>query len=279
MLYKPERFLKPVRFGKRKIIIMRFKINLEIAETQNRILPINYQYEVAGWIYKTLEKGNKEYTSWLHTNGFAQGSKQFRLFTFSHFEVVKKKIMGDRIQINDPIISLQLSFLPEKSTEEFIKGVFAEQQFVLGDSKSRVKFRVNAIELIPNPVFTNNMVFETLSPLAVAIKNDEGKPQFIEPSDSRMGQALHKNLCQKYLAFYSKEFPQSAAHEPIFELLGEHRKRGITIKAGTPQQTKVIGYTYRFALTAPIELLKIGYEAGFGEKNSMGFGCVGVVKT
>jgi CRISPR-associated endoribonuclease Cas6 len=276
-LYKPDRFLKPVRFGKRKIIIMRFKINLEIAETQNRILPINYQYEVAGWIYKTLEKGNKEYASWLHTNGFAQGSKQFRLFTFSHFDVVKKKIMGDRIQINDPIISLQLSFLPEKSTEEFIKGVFAQQQFVLGDSKSRVMFRVAGIELMPQPTFANKMVFETLSPLTVAIKNDEGKPHFIEPCDPRMEQALYKNLCQKYLAYYVEEFEGGA--DVKFELLSTFRKRGIAIKAGTPQQTKVIGYTYRFALTAPTELLKIGYAAGFGEKNSMGFGCVGVVKT
>jgi hypothetical protein len=27
-------------------------------------------------------------------------------------------------------------------------------------------------------------------------------------------------------------------------------------------------------LNAPVELIKTGYYAGFGEKNSMGFGCV-----
>ncbi|MCB0538258.1 MAG: CRISPR-associated endoribonuclease Cas6, partial [Bacteroidetes bacterium] len=31
---------------------------------------------------------------------------------------------------------------------------------------------------------------------------------------------------------------------------------------------------FHFELTAPVELHEIGYEAGFGEKNSMGFGCV-----
>lgn len=255
---------------------MRFKIYLELAEPKNRVLPINYQYELAGWIYKTMEKGDKDYANWLHTNGFVQGSKQFRLFTFSHFYIASKKIMGDRIQVNDPSISLQLSFLPEKSTEEFIKGVFAEQQFVLGDSLSRVKFRVNGIELIAEPFFTSEMIFETLSPLAVAVKNEEGKPHFIEPNDPRMEQAIYKNLCQKHLAYYGEEFRENSNSK--FELLTPFRKRGIAIKAGTPQQTKVIGYTYQFKLTAPEELQKLGYSAGFGEKNSMGFGCVGVVE-
>ncbi|RLD54679.1 MAG: CRISPR-associated endoribonuclease Cas6, partial [Bacteroidetes bacterium] len=35
--------------------------------------------------------------------------------------------------------------------------------------------------------------------------------------------------------------------------------------------------SYKFKIKAPKELLRLGYYAGFGEKNSMGFGCCEVV--
>jgi CRISPR-associated endoribonuclease Cas6 len=38
----------------------------------------------------------------------------------------------------------------------------------------------------------------------------------------------------------------------------------------------LIGYMYEFDLTAPAELQKVGYYAGFGHLGSQGFGCVGV---
>ena len=36
-------------------------------------------------------------------------------------------------------------------------------------------------------------------------------------------------------------------------------------------------YQYDFELTAPTQLLRIGYEAGFGENTSMGFGFVEMI--
>jgi CRISPR-associated endoribonuclease Cas6 len=39
----------------------------------------------------------------------------------------------------------------------------------------------------------------------------------------------------------------------------------------------VRGYLCEFELQAPAELLRLGFQAGFGEKNSLGFGCAEVV--
>ena len=52
----------------------------------------------------------------------------------------------------------------------------------------------------------------------------------------------------------------------------------ITIKAGTPQQTRIRGYRYRFRLTAPEELMHIASEGGIGEECSQGFGYVVNIK-
>lgn len=49
---------------------MRF--NLTIAfdhKSFGNKLPANYQYELSGWIYNTLAKGDARYSDWLHTNG------------------------------------------------------------------------------------------------------------------------------------------------------------------------------------------------------------------
>jgi CRISPR-associated endoribonuclease Cas6 len=60
---------------------------------------------------------------------------------------------------------------------------------------------------------------------------------------------------------------------PEMQSLSQPRQKGITVKMGTPQQSKLVGYHYNFKIKDDRELLRMGYYCGFGEKNSMGFGC------
>ena len=62
-----------------------------------------------------------------------------------------------------------------------------------------------------------------------------------------------------------------------FNLLSVPKSVLITIKANTPQQTKVRGYRYDFEITLPIELMRLLYDCGIGEKNSMGFGMIKII--
>ncbi len=45
----------------------------------------------------------------------------------------------------------------------------------------------------------------------------------------------------------------------------------LTLKEGRSDETKIKGTLAPFRLRAPRELMEVGYECGFGEKNSMGF--------
>ncbi|MBP8945755.1 MAG: hypothetical protein KBG25_07665, partial [Paludibacteraceae bacterium] len=80
---------------------------------------------------------------------------------------------------------------------------------------------------------------------------------------------FHTEDCNKGAVLSEQEFG--------FSLLGGIRQKLIRIKAGKADETFLKGFEFEFKLTAPVELMRIGYYSGFGEKNSLGFGCVEVV--
>jgi CRISPR-associated endoribonuclease Cas6 len=254
---------------------MRFNITLSInKEKWGNALPFNYQYELSAYIYHTLAKGNAAYAEWLHQNGFRLGGKEFRLFIFSPLLISKISIDTEkkRMVLLSDTASLQISFLPERSTEEFIKGVFSEQQFTLGDRQSKVQFKVQGIEMLPPPRFDGVLTGNLLSPLCLSRKNEEGKVHYYSAADPDAGRAIFNNLTNKYEAFYGKPFEGNNDFD--WQTLEEPRTKLITIKAGTPQETRIRASLCRFRLKADNELLRIGYEAGLGEKGSLGFGFI-----
>ena len=252
---------------------MRFRLHIEVIPTlYGNKLPINYQYELSAWIYKVIALGDESYARWLHENGFSHKHKKMKMFTFSNLYIPDAKREEDRLCIFSDLISLNLSFLPEKSTEEFIKGIFSEQQFSLGDHKSKVAFRVRQVELVPSPDALATMEFKTLSPVVICLKEAEGNIKYLSPEHPNYGQLLMNNLTEKYQLFYETPFTGNKTF--YFELLTPARSRLVTIKANTQQQTKVRGFHYSFLLKADPALIKVAYEAGLGEKGSLGFGMI-----
>jgi len=253
---------------------MRFKLSLHIDYHffGNR-LPINYQYELSAWIYKIIAQGDMQYAEWLHQNGYSEKHRNFKLFIFSNLYSPDIKYDKDRLIFTSDKASFYLSLLPEKSTEAFIKGIFKEQVFSLGDKISKVQFKVQQIEMLPPPDFTDDFVFKTLSPVVVS-KSQEGKqyPQYISPEEEDYGQLIINNLIEKYKLFYNKTYEGNMSF--YFKLLSPVRSKLIRIKAATKEETQVKGFMFLFQLQADKELLKVMYEAGMGEKGSLGFGCV-----
>ncbi|MBP1639724.1 MAG: cas6 [Bacteroidetes bacterium] len=252
---------------------MRFKISLSIDKAAHgNALPFNYQYEISAFIYHTLAKGDAVYAQWLHQNGFETDGKKFRLFIFSPLSIDKISIdkTNNRLLLLSDRAELLISFLTERSTEEFVKGIFAEQLFTLGDRQSKVQFKVQGIEMLPPPRFDGVLTGNLLSPLCLSRKNEEGKLHYFSAADPDAGRAIFNNLTNKYEAFYGKPFEGNNDFD--WQTLDEPRTKLITIKAGTPQKTRIRASLCRFRLKADNELLRIGYEAGLGEKGSLGFG-------
>ena len=253
---------------------MRFKLTLQLLpELKGRTIPINYQHELSSAIYRIFSNGNADYASWLHNNGFQIENKRFKLFTFSRlivpYGIDKEKA---RLILKSTKIEWYITFLPEKSTKEFIEGIFKDQQFEIADTISGAAFRINEIQIVPELDYTHDTVFATLSPICISRKNEQGKTDYLSPSHPLYTQGILTGLLAKYQILTGNSYEGEAYCN--LHVLNEPRSSLVTIKKGTKAETRVRGFSYRFRIELPEKLMQIAYESGIGEKGSQGFGMI-----
>ena len=253
---------------------MRFKLKLFIdKQVYGNTLPFNYQYECSAVIYKIMAKSDTAFSEWLHNNGYHADKKQFKLFTYSRLQIPKFTVQGSYMKILSDELGWNISFIPESSTQQFIQGIFGEQEFELGNRHARIHCRVQQIELSPPPLFTEKMQFGLLSPMCITLKHPDQTEEYIAPDHPQANALIRQNLLDKHKAWLGTEYQEKDFPFEI-KTLTKPKTALITIKAETPHESKIRGYMCDFEMTAPVQLMKIMYEGGIGGKNSMGFGMV-----
>lgn len=258
---------------------MRFRIHIDRLSKQ-QFIPINYQYELSSVIYKIIHRSDSEFSHFLHSRGYIAFGKQFRLFTFSRLSFDRYKVIKEagRIEHYGTKASFEISFLVDRAAEEFIKGLFREQEFGLGDKISAVDYQVSSIEACTPPVFKDVMHYRALSPLFIRRKRSHGGEDYLSPEHPDYLNLFAQNLLSKSKAYQEvlsdSELPMEGAPKIELKPLGKIYKNGVKIKQMTAEQSMLIGYMFEFELSAPAELQEIGYYAGLGHLNSQGFGCV-----
>ena len=250
---------------------MRFTLTLSANLSEN-LIPANFQYPFSSWIYRVLNEGNPEFAEFLHSNGYNDNQKRFKLFCFSNLKMAKYKIEGDRFRLLENPQKLIISFYPIEALEPFILGIFKNQSFSIGDQKSKVKFTVSSVEKLQQPEFSDQMSFRLLSPVHVVRKNpfDSKKIEHLHPEHKDFERLFIDNLISKYKAYHGNAGFDSTGYK--LEILSEPRSKAITIKQGNKGETVLKSYLFDFKINADKELIKIGYYAGFGKENSQGFG-------
>ena len=256
---------------------MRFKITLQLQpEVKGRELPINYQYPLQGAIYRTLASSDLEFSTWLHENGYQQHGKRFKLFTFSNLIVPQFGIdkQRERLIVKSDLVTLYISFLPERSTQQFVQGLFQQQVIQVADYLSGVQFVVREIQVMPPLDYHPDMTFKTLSPVCISLRNERGHMDYLAPSDPRFEQGILTGLLSRYETIHGQPF--NGTPLCYLQLLSQPKSALVRIKAYTPDETRVRGYRFHFKIDLPEELMQIAYESGLGEKGSMGFGMIDV---
>lgn len=257
---------------------MRFKLILLIKpDTFGNILPVSYQYELSSCIFKKMTENKLLYNNWMRMNGFIENNNfQYRLFSISNFYIPHIKVEQDRLYLLTKRIQVWISFLPERGTKEFVESVFTNTTLLIGDKKSRVNFYVEQITANTEEPTEHNMQYLSLSPIVFSCLRANHSVEYITPDNSEYLEIMKQNILNKYKLLYGKEF--SLENNWNFKILSEPKRKGIFIKRFTPNETKVIGYMYKFSIQMHPILQKIIYHTGLGDKINLGFGCIEILK-
>ncbi len=251
---------------------MRFEFTLTLNNLDSaNILPQSYLFEISEWLRSSFKKHEQVFNNWLMENGLEGDITKFNGYCYSRLFIPASYIQRDRLIVESQNVKLQISFLPEIETEEMVRELFANQEAVIGDFLTQAAFHVSHIQLMEVPNLSS-CKFKTLSPLYVSILREDGSLMSISPETQNFGGLLLKNLQEKYQIFYKTPFRGEQTHS--FQLLESSHSSSVIVNAGLKSEAKLRGFDTSFLFEADHELLKIAYNSGFGENNSIGFGMV-----
>lgn len=288
---------------------MRIKLTLFPANGKV-ILPVSYNYFLTSLIYKIIHNSSEDYSRFLHDEGYRleKSKKGFKLFTYSMLTSKKFKIGGEKIIFLNSHVEWQISSPLDNFIQHLVTGVFAEGQEIeigsINNRSSRLsglnglnglsglsglnRFLIKRVETLPRPEFKGMMKFTCLSPATVSKVvgsnslnslnglsdlNGSFKCHYLRPWEDGFTEAIKNNMIKKYKLVHGKDIEDSDFAIKI-DTNYMNRKSGKITKNINFKGTNIIGFMSPFEVSGTPELIEIGYEAGFGEKGSMGFGMV-----
>ena len=246
---------------------MRIKITCDIGK--GVCLPINYNYFLTGVVYQFLKESDPEYAQFLHQDGYELENRRFKLFTFSQLMAKRREIRGEQIHFRSP-----LTWYVSSSQELFLAN-FAAALMESGILQiERHRLRVQDVEVLRQPRFGRQMTFRCLSPITMSTKrerDDRLDTHYCLPDDPQSSELVRQNLIRKYEAVYQQP-PTEKSFAMAFDQPYIDKKKGSVTRLVDFKGTKIRGIMSPFHVLGAPELIHIGYECGFGDKNSMGFG-------
>lgn len=262
------------------------RLKLTLAGVKYSKIAINYNHSLATAIYKLLRFGSPEFAAFLHEKGFHANGKTYKLFTHA-LKFEETSLSGEYLVLMSPKAYLYISSpLIEDFIKNFVSGTFEAGKIEIFSNYYRSLFTIKQAEFVPDPVFTDEMYFKPANQLVLSTGSEVSgklvKHYFRYDDDiEEINRVFLQNLKNKYRAVYQKEYQGSGVKlrwdEKYIEEMVKSNKRlskktAITRDINKP--VNVIGILCPFYVEGDPDLIKIGYECGFGENNSMGFGMV-----
>jgi len=260
---------------------LRLKIALE---SDYNKLTCNYNYPFSAAIYNLLHFGSPEFAAFLHDKGYPELHKNYKLFSFAlAFE--KFKIINEELILLSPKVTLYItSPLIDDFLKNFVIGAFHNDKISITSHYTIIRFSIKQIEALPKQNFRQRMDFRMISPIVFSTgreHNGEMKQYFLRHTDSEdINRVLTMNLISKYKLIHKREYTGGGLELEWDQEYIDRKKRvstKVTINENALNSVDVIGIRAPFSLRGSPELIETGYEAGFGEKNSMGFGLAEVI--
>lgn len=252
---------------------MRLRITLTPQHFLARF-PVN-QHAVASWIYQTVATVAPDFAGFLHNEGFhaAASTKQFKFFVFSLPKLPRYTFADGAYCFAEGEVQLQIASPLPNFLEAFVTGLTTQPEFRLGGQL----YAASTLEILEPPPFQEQMRFAALSPLTVSVQ-PVGSPTkyYVRAHEPDFASLVVANLCEKYRVLLGTDIDED---ELEFAFDWDY----IEGRGGPERVSKLIaykdiqikGYLAPFYVRGNPDLIALGWECGFGNANSQGFGMAG----
>lgn len=264
------------------------RIQLSLQPKRPFSVTLHYQQYLSAVVYSLIAQASAGHAAWLHDRGYGHNGKHFKHFTFSRLMFPERPFIQDGRIFIDGQFQWLVSIYAESTILQLIIGLFERRTVTIGQANNEA--RILGVDIIPEPAFSGNMKFVTLSPVLVKKPvnvsrngNEKLSAEYLMPGHPEAGFYLNKNLVSKYLSLHPeiRETDKSLLFLPDEEYI--RRKEGkisklIAFKNGSEEETRMRAFECPFMLEGDTELIRIAYECGLGDNNAMGFGMIETVR-
>lgn len=210
-----------------------------------------------------------ERAAFLHSEGYVVDGRRMKLFAMS-WPVAPKKPRIDETSITFALpLRLVVSTPVNATLDGLAGGALNAEKLRLGNN---IVF-CERIEVVQHRIEGESVEVRTLSPITCYERLERGGRPFtlyLNPHQADFSVSVHNNLTRKFRALYSdRPIPEGRV---TVTPLGKIREQIARFSPDTPFPIK--GWSGRFRLDGPRELLQMALDAGLGAKNSSGWGCV-----
>lgn len=246
---------------------MRLRISLRTENGSLRV-PVQYNHLLQGLIYTNLDRALSE---WLHDKGHAYGARRFKLFTFSRL-FGKREASNGRIRFDGPAY-FYLGAFDSEVLGSFAEHLLKKPTVRLGSAECRVA--EVGVEPEPEIDSARPVLVKALSPITaystLATPDGRKRTYYYAPQERDWSESLVANIARKAKALeWSTDVDEDLKEASV----RPHKVKSADQKILDFKGFTIKGWTGLYEVNLPEPYFRLAYDAGFGAKNSQGFGMV-----
>lgn len=245
---------------------MRIRITLAFDEKMS--VPVHHQEWLHGLIYHSIRDEN--YRDFLHNQGFQQGKRQFRMFTFSKLqgEYLWNEVASS-LDYLPPRASFIFSAYDRRLVQELASTLLIKDDLRIGPHR----VRVDSIEQIHEHL-SERMLIRFITPVTMYstfMLGQKRKTYYYSPYEEEFSPLIEANACKKYEALYGRK-PEKGNL-----ILSPAYKKAMRPRITKFKSTVIKGWLGEFVLEGDRELIELTHAVGLGGKNSNGHGLFKII--
>lgn len=238
------------------------QIKIGFSSNEDIQLPVHYNHILQAFIYNNIDRNLSVF---LHDNGYTSNGRVFKLFTFSR---ILNRARNENGRFNfGKKIDLVVSSPLDNFCRSIANSMLQKEELILGQNR----IKAEEIQIFDNYVDDDEIKVRTLSGIvaySTFLKPDNRKyTHYFMPEEKDFSRIVSENLVKKYNALHNTNL----SFDEGIEIIPLEEPRQILTYYKNFIIKCVDG---KFLIRGDKRLLKLGLDAGFGGKNSQGFGCV-----